>query len=30
LLKDNSTLILDPKTPPFNLLTQPNTDKSAE
>ena len=30
LLKDNATLILDPKTPPFNLLTQPNTDKSAE
>jgi len=23
-LKDNATLILDPKTPPFNLLTQPN------
>ena len=22
-LKDNATLILDPKTPPFNLLTQP-------
>ena len=30
LLEDNATLILDPKTPPFNLLTQPNTDKSAE
>ena len=30
LLKENSTLILDPNTPPFNLLTQPNTDKSAE
>ena len=23
-LKDNATLILDPNTPPFNLLTQPN------
>lgn len=23
-LKENSTLILDPNTPPFNLLTQPN------
>ena len=30
LLKENSTLILDPKTPPFNLLTQPNTGKAAE
>jgi len=24
LLKENSTLILDPNTPPFNLLTQPD------
>ena len=30
LLKENSTLILDPNTPPFNLLTQPNTGKAAE
>ncbi len=30
LLKENSTLILDPNTPPFNLLTQPNTGKDAE
>ncbi len=27
LLKDNSTLILDPNTPPFNLLTQPSANK---
>ena len=26
-LKENSTLILDPNTPPFNLLTQPQKDK---
>ena len=30
LLKENSTLILDPNTPPFNLLTQPNTGKAVE
>jgi len=30
LLKENSTLILDPNTPPFNLLTRPNTGKAAE
>ena len=30
LLKENATLILDPNTPPFNLLTQPNTGKAAE
>jgi len=30
LLKENATLILDPNTPPFNLLTQPNTGKDAE
>ena len=29
-LKDNATLVLDPSTPPFNLLTQPNRDKAAE
>ena len=28
--KDNATLVLDPSTPPFNLLTQPNRDKAAE
>ena len=26
-LKENSTLILDPNTPPFNLLTQPQQNK---
>ena len=26
-LKENSTLIFDPNTPPFNLLTQPQKDK---
>ena len=30
LLKDNSTLILAPKTPPFTLYTQPPPAKSAE
>ena len=30
LLKENSTLILDSNTPPFNLLTQPSTGKAAE
>ena len=30
LLKENATLILDPNTPPFNLLTQPNTGKDAK
>ena len=29
-LKDNATLVLDPSTPPFNLLTKPNRDKAAE
>ena len=30
LLKENSTLILDPNTPPFNLLTQPDATKAAK
>jgi membrane protease subunit HflC len=30
LLKENATLILDPNTPPFNLLTQPNPGKDAK
>lgn len=30
LLKENSTLILDPNTPPFNLLTQPEATKAAK
>ena len=29
-LKENATLVLDPSTPPFNLLTKPNRDKAAE
>ncbi len=30
LLKENSTLILDPNTPPFNLRTQPDATKAAK
>ena len=30
LLEENSTLILDPNTPPFNLLTQPDATKAAK
>ncbi len=28
LLEENATLILDPNTPPFNLLTQPDATKA--